>query len=131
MGIVKPTKFYLQKTSLFTRYSITAHRNLHKHVYPPPNQWKHETSFFDPSSDTRKKEDNIKTMIEVIQKYHMLSNCVTTNRGLVNVFKNLLATPEGRKDMLTFWEVGKKHLKLYVEFHILKTATTNAAIRQR
>jgi len=69
-------------------------------------------------------------MIEVIQKYHMLSSCVTTDHGLVNVFKNLETTPEVQKDMLTFREVGKEHLKLFVEFHILKTATTNAPIRQ-
>jgi len=87
MAIVRPTKSYLQKTSLFMRYRITAHRNLLKQLFPPPDQREHKTSLFDPSSDTRKKEDNIKTMIEVIQKYHMLSSCVTTDRGLVNVFK--------------------------------------------
>lgn len=64
-------------------------------------------------------------MIEVIQKY---KSCVTTDRGLVNVFKNLEATPEVQKDILTFREVGKEHLNLYVKFHILKTVTTNAPI---
>lgn len=48
----------------------------------------------------------------------------------MNVFKTLEAIPEVQKDMLTLWEVGKEHLKLYVEFHILKTATTNAPIIQ-
>ena len=54
-------------------------------------------------------------MIEVIQKYHMLSSSVTTDRGLVNVFNNLEATPEVQKDMLMFREVVKDHLKLYVQ----------------
>ena len=49
-------------------------------------------------------------MIEVIQKYHMLSSSVTTDSGLVNVFYNLEATPEVQKDMLTFREVGKELL---------------------
>ena len=125
---MRPTKSYLQKTSLFMRYRITAHGNLLKQLFPPPDQREDKTSLFDPSSDTRKKEDNIKTMIEVIQKYHMLS--CNHRPWSCECIQNLQATPEVQKDMLTFREVGKEPLKLYVEFHILKTATTNAPIRQ-
>ena len=76
MTIVRPTKAYLQKTSLFMCW-ITAHRNLLKQLFPPSDQKEHKTSRFDPSPDTKKEEDNIRTMIEVIQKYipHAVKQC--------------------------------------------------------
>ena len=55
----------------------------------------------------------------------MLPTSVATDRGLT-----LQATPEVQKDMLTFREIGKQHLNLYVQFHFLKTASTNAPTRQ-
>ena len=90
------------------RYRITAHGNLLKQLFPPPDQREDKTSLFDPSSDTRKKEDNIKTMIEVIQKYHMLS--CNHRPWSCECIQNLQATPEVQKDMLTFREVGKESI---------------------
>ncbi len=60
----------------------------------------------------------------------MLSMSMTTDRGLVNVFNNVQATPETQKDMLTFRKIGKELFEMYVQFHILKTASTNAPVRK-
>ncbi len=53
MAIVRPNKAYLQKTPLFLRYRITAHRNLLKQLFPPSDQEEHTISLFDLSPDTK------------------------------------------------------------------------------
>ncbi len=131
MAIVRPTKAYLQKTSLFLCYRIAAHRNLIKKLFFSTNEKENTISLFYPSTELKKKEDNIKTMIDFIHKYHMRSSSVTTDRGLVNVFIDLEATSEIKKDLLTFRKVGLEYFKLYVQYHnILKTVTTKAPVRK-
>ena len=61
----------------------------------------------------------------------MLATDIQQNRGLLNVFCALNATPEQLHDMLTFYEVGIQAFKQYITCYILQNPTsTNAPLRR-
>ena len=131
MAISRPTKSYLQKTSLFLRYRIFAHKNLLQQLFPllqaetPP--------LFDVFTDTpaiKKKEENITSMMTEISNKDLLPANLTTNRGLVNVFTEKKATPEQSFDMMNFREIGGKDLTNFINHHILKIPSTSAPVRK-
>ena len=129
MAIIRPTKAYLQKTSLFLRYRVKAHRNLVEQLFPKEEKGQ-QVCIFTTTPDVKKREDNISTMMTTISEHELFAHNMTTNRGLLNVFTKEVATAEVHSDMMAFREVGIEYLKQYVHFHFLKTPSTNAPTRQ-
>ena len=48
------------------------------------------------------KEENIIAMIEIINMTYLFTTTVRENRGLLNVFSSVKATPEQSHDLLRF-----------------------------
>lgn len=69
-------------------------------------------------------------MIHTIQEKALLPAVVQENRGLVNAFSSIEATPEQHNDLLNFREIGCSDLANYIDYHILHTPSTNAPLRQ-
>ena len=69
-------------------------------------------------------------MINEILCNGLLPHSLTANRGLVNVFSGLKASPEQSHDLLNFREIGTTDLVNYVNHHILKIPSTNAPKRK-
>ena len=69
MAIVRPTKAYLQKMSLYLHYRVSVHKNLLRLLFPHLNN---ETtplfSVFTKDSLAKQREENIHTMMLAIQK---------------------------------------------------------------
>ncbi len=131
MAIAHPTKAYLQKTSLFLRYRISAHKNLLFQLFPHMNDG--QKMLFTISSNTseiKQREDNIVQMIKEIQSKALLPSAVSTNRGLVNIFSGVQATREQAFDLLSFREIGSNELSNYINHYILNTPSTDAPIRR-
>ena len=69
-AIARPTKAYLQKTSLFLRFRITAHKHLLKQVYLLSEK---ETDSNETLLSTSKKtNENIRAMIQTVQTFNLL-----------------------------------------------------------
>ena len=131
IAITHPTKPYLQKVSLFLRYRISAHKNLLTQIYP--NLENGSTFIFDVFTDKpeiKEREGNITIMINEILCNGLLPHSLTANRGLVNVFSGLKASPEQSHDLLNFREIGTTDLINYVNHRILKIPSTNAPKRK-
>ena len=131
MAIARPTKPYLQKTSLFMRYRITSHKNLLLQIFPHLNKGpKMLFGVFNITPEIREREDNIIAMLHEIQTKALLPESVPANRGLVNIFSCLKATPEQSFDMLNFRQIGGNDLKNYISHYILRIPSTDAPVRQ-
>lgn len=131
MAIERPTKSYLQKMSLFLRYRVSVHKNLLRQLFPSLNENpKPLFGIFSSASETKVKEENIVSMIQAIQKKALLPAAVQNNRGLLNSFSGLEATPEQSVDLLNFRDTGSNDLTNDINHHILNTPSTNTPLRQ-
>ncbi len=101
-------------------------------LYPSGSSSEDETSVFDMSSVARVYTSNITAMREIIVDKSLLPTQTPTNRGLLNVFTGLVATPVQTKDLLDARNVGSKQYINYVEYYILqKPSTANAPVRKK
>ena len=88
-AVARPTEAYLQKTSLFLRYRIAAHKNLLKQVYlSSDSRSKTDETLF--STNMRIKE-NVCTMVKTIKDFNLLPHNMQLNRGVVNTFSGIKA----------------------------------------
>lgn len=110
MAIARPTKAYLQKTSLFLRYPT--HKNLLIQLFPCLNDGPQLLfDIFNSTSEIKEREQNILVLGEVAKK-GLLPNSIPANRGLINSFSGIKAAPEQKIDMLSFREIGCNELWL-------------------
>ena len=131
MAIARPTKSYLQKTSLFMRYRITTHKNLLLQIFPHLNRDPQILfDVFSSTSEIKEREDNIVAMLSEIQCKELLPGSISGNRGLVNIFSGVHATPEQRHDLLNIREIGCTNLTNYITHKILKIPSTETPQRQ-
>ena len=72
------------------------------------------------------KEENIIAMIETINKTNLFTTTVRENRGLLNVFSSVKATPEQSHDLLRFRQIGQDGLTNYINYYLLKNPSTKA-----
>ena len=128
-AIVRPTKAYLQKTSLFLRYRIAAYKALIKQVYPPPGDIKEPEDTL--LCKIKHRNENVSAMMKCIQEFNLLPPNIPSNRGLINVFSGTVATPEQRHDLLNFRTIGYNQMILYIKQRILKVPSTSAPVRQQ
>lgn len=131
-AVVRPTKAYLQKTSLFLRFRIKAYENLQCQLFPVNTEKKAlYTGIYSENPEIVKAEDNIRAMMSILDEKELLPHSINThNRGIVNVFSGQKATPEQTQDLLNFRKIGEKHLKHYIDWHILKNPSCKAPTRK-
>ena len=72
-AIVRPTKAYLQKTSLFLRYRIAAHKNLLRQLFSsaPKRHPKNDRCLFTYIPELKEREDNITAMFHEMEKRNL------------------------------------------------------------
>ena len=119
-AVIRPTKSYLQKTSLFFNHRIKLYKNLIQQLFPECliHQTK-PTNILDDSPQAYRYEQNVKEIGALVVANHLF--CVQPNgRDLLNVFTGQLATNEQSCDMLSFRQVGEQAFKNYVKYHILQ-----------
>ncbi len=132
-AVVRPTKVYLQKTSLFFNYRIKAYKNLMKQLFP--EKFKENTTTLPTIVDATAKachtEENVVQMCTEIAAHSLIPPNVQSNRGLINVFNGQSATHQQASDMLTFREIGMQAFKEYISHRILiQPSSTDAPVRQ-
>ena len=129
-AVTRPTKSYLQKTTLFFNYRIKAYKNIIHELFPD-REIKQSTSntIIDSTPQTCQSEENIKQMCSLIRDKNLL--ITTTNRGILNVFSGQKATPEQEADMLNFRCIGKQAYFDYVTYHILHQPSSVKATLRR
>ena len=69
-------------------------------------------SIFDTTPYANETEQNIEAMRTLICQKALLPTTTDSNRGLVNVFSGVVATPEQAHDLLTFRKVVYKTMKI-------------------
>ena len=129
-AVIRPSKAYLQKTSLFFNYRIKAFKNIIQQLFPTDllEHCKLKT-IIDNTPHARHCEENIQTMCSLItgNKQFITQD---NNRGLLNVFTNQVATPEQAHDMLSFRQIGLQAYQQYITTRILHTSSViNAPLR--
>ena len=128
-AVVRPTKAYLQKTSLFLRYRIAAHKNLLKQVYlSSDSRSKTDETLF--STNMRIKE-NVCTRVKTIKDFNLLPHNMQLNRGVVNTFSGIKANPAQSYDLLNFRKIGYNNNMSYIKHRLLKVPSTSAPVRQQ
>lgn len=133
-AVVRPTKAYLQKTTLFFNYRILAYKNFIQQLFPErtDQEMPAARALLDKTTAGKNKEENIQTMSSEIAKYHLLPPQVATNRGLVNTFTGQKALPEQSTDLLSFRQVGTQAFEQYVTHRLLNLPSPiNALVRRR
>ena len=99
-AVVRPTKAYLQKTSLFFNHLIKLCKNIIHQLFP--EHLIHQirlTGILDNSSQAYRYEQNVKQLCTVAVQSNLFST-QSNNRELMNVFTGQLATNEQTCDML-------------------------------
>lgn len=129
-AVVRPTTPYLQKTSLFLRYRITAYKSLLQQLFPHSDTDSSDNLIYNKSLSCKEREENIASIIELIKAKELLPPINTCNRGLINTISGLAATPEQQYDLLHFREIGEEHLAQYINLRILRQPSTNAPVRK-
>ena len=131
-AVVRPTQAYLQKTSLFLRHRIDLHKALMKQLFQGSTETTENTkpSVFDLTSEVKKREENINSMISAIEDSNLLPQEVHNNRGLVNYFSNKEATHQQAFDLLNFRKIGSDDLTQYIKHRILRQPSTSAPVRR-
>jgi len=126
-AIVGPSKAYLQKTSLFLRYRIAAHKNLLQQLFPTASsrQPQRDNCSFTTIPEVKEREDNITAMFKETECKCVLPHNISSNRGLGNFFSSKAATPEQAYDLLNFRKIGSNDLKLYIQHRVLRQLSTD------
>jgi hypothetical protein len=104
-AITYPTENYLQKMSLYLNYRIKATKNLLKQLFPENTVLNslHLSCIRDESAEQTKKLENIMNMIKTMEDNQLLPPNITKDRGLVNTFAGVAATPEQTHDLLNLF----------------------------
>ena len=115
-AIVRPTTAYLKRTSLFFGYRIAAHKNLLTQLFPDDEVQDHSDvhSIFDTTPYANQTQQNIEAMKTLICQKALLATTTDSNRGLLNVFSVVVATPEQAHDLLTFRKVSLQDYEILV-----------------
>ena len=133
-AIVRPTTPYLQKTSLFLRFRITAYKNLLKQLFLTSDTDLSKNSsmysMYNASPSAQEREENMGSIIELIKIKDLLPVTISQNRGIINTLSGLAATPEQKHDLLHFRRIGAEHLAQYINLRILKQPSTDAPVRK-
>ena len=89
-AIVGPSKAYLQKTSLFLRYRIAAHKNLLQQLFPTASsrQPQRDNCSFTTIPEVKEREDNITAMFEETECKCVLPHNISSKQGLGNFFSS-------------------------------------------
>lgn len=132
-AIVRTSSAYLQKTVHYLRYRIEAYHNLLQQLYPSESSSTDDkTSVFDMSSVARVYKSNITAMREIIVDKSLLPAQTPTNRGLLNAFTGLVASPVQAKDLLDARNIGSKQYINYIAYYILqKPSTASAPLKKK
>ena len=129
-AVVRPTKAYLQKTSMFLRYRIAAYKNM---LFPTesstPSQYSQD-HITTTEPEITKREDNVLAIIKEIENNSVLPHNLLYKRGLLNVFTGTAATPQQAHDLLNFRKIGSDDLVQFISYHILRKPSTAAPIRR-
>ena len=130
-AIVRPTKTYLQKTSLFLRHRIDIHKALMKQLFQKPAETEDtKPTVYDNTSEVKKREENINSMISAIEDSHLLPSELQKNRGLINAFSGKQANNQQAYDLLNFRKIGTDDLIQYVKHRILRQPSTSTPVRR-
>ena len=130
-AVVRPTKTYLQKTSLFLRHRIDIHKALMKQLFQRPTETEDtKTTVYDNSSEVKKREENISAMISAIEECHLFPSELCENRGLVNAFSGKKSNNEQTYDLLNFRKIGNDDLIQFIKHRILRQPSTSAPVRR-
>ena len=80
----------------------------------------------------RKSTKTLKTMMKEINEVGLfpVSNEIV-DRGLINAFNKIKATPEQAFDMLHFRDIGENDLEQYINHYLLKKPSTAAPVRKK
>ena len=130
-AVVRPSKEYLQKTSLFLRLRIAAYKNLLSQLLPAAPNALDNYGIYSDKPELNRAEQNIKSMMDTIEDRKLFQTSPHSNRGLINVFTGRKATLEQAHDLLHFRNIGIERFHQYIKFHILKHPSSNAPKRKQ
>ena len=127
-AVVRPTKAYLQKTTLFfNNYRIKAYKKLISQMFPKRfSQCTNSRTILDSTSQAYHQEENIQQMCSAISMNCLLPPQLHTNWGVLNAFSS-----EQTTDMLDFHQIGTQAFQQYVTHRILRQpSSVNAPVRR-
>ena len=129
-AVVHASKAYLQKTSMYLRFRISAYRNFLIQAFPDGINQESDVLVYATTPEAKKVEENIKAMMSEMDKVKLFSECSGGNRGQQNFFSGKKATPEQTHDLLNYRKIGSDGLEQHIKFRILKQSTTEAPKRK-
>ena len=132
MAVARPTLPYLRKTNFFFSYRIKAQKQLTTQLFPTSQEETGTASntIVDTTATTKHWNANVISMQQTISGHNLLPH-TTSERGIVNEFTGVKATPEQAHDMLKAREIGENHYKHYITHHIIQLSSSNAPVRKQ
>lgn len=124
-ALVRTSDAYIQKTVHYLRYRIEAHHNLLSQLWPIGHN-EEDCSIYDCTSVARIYNDNVASMKNLINSKGLFTS-VSRDRGLMNVFSEVLATPSQECDLLNARKVGEESYINHVKYNILHQPSTEHA----
>ena len=123
LAVIHPSKNKMEFLSNYLGYRSACMHNLKEQLFPERSERK--SVFHAPSSQDRKRDENIEKMINEIGKKNMQVS------ALWNFFEGKKATPEQEHDLLNFRQIGQESFDNYVSTRIIGLPSTNAPNRRK
>ena len=130
-AIVRPNHEYMSRLALCFAHRTQALKNLkgatdtQKQVTLPGRETC-DSTFSDTSTRCSKAFENVKQIITVITSTSLLPHPKPESTTLRNSFSGKVATPQQRKDLLEFRDIGQRDFKQYVLIHTLHKSSAKS-----
>ena len=137
-AISKPSQDYISRVATYIPARVKCIEQLKSEIFEdkttqPSRRSAQATKsavFLGDPSDS-KSEANVQSQMDKLAQVKLLPHNITTNRGLVNPFRNLTASTAQREDLLSFHQLGKKLFENRVKAYVLKQASVQVPQKRK
>ena len=127
-AVVRPTKDYINRVAQYISYRMKSINHFKAQLFGEKEISDQKIFTKDPCDI--KMEQNINKIMEKINDAQLLP-LTTTERGLVNPFRNIKANSAQSHDLLNFHSIGIETFETRVNSVVLNNASTKAPIRKK
>ncbi len=121
-AIVRPSKDYINCITRYIPFRVKSMEKFKAQVFPKIVRSTSTNSplMLRPNQSDIKSAANVKCMLQQLRNYKLFPYNISLNRGLVNPFRELIATIAKKHDLLQFREIGRENFELRINAYILK-----------
>ena len=120
---MRPTKDYINRIAQYIPHRMISIERLKSQIFPEEHDKKHPDvpTIFTTDVTTQKSELNIQAEMKRLEEVN-LRPVMSYNRGLVNIFRGIVANKSQRHDLLHFHDIGQQAFENRIASCILASA---------